>query len=74
MDRDRTLQLIWNQYLANMPRPKVNEVVEKLGIPKHMVTKLDDEGARKVVFGLITRLDQQVLAEVSPFLKSVVSS
>jgi hypothetical protein len=71
MDREGTLQAIWDDYLDGMPRPKVNTVIDKLGMPKNMVKQLDDESARKFVFGLLTRLDDRALAEVRPFLAAI---
>ncbi|UOF90577.1 hypothetical protein LSG31_22435 [Fodinisporobacter ferrooxydans] len=69
--REQQLQSIWQQHLVKMPREKVDQVMKQFGLSKSMTKKLDDESARKAVFGILAKLDDQTLAGVSPFLSSI---
>ncbi|KEO83928.1 hypothetical protein [Tumebacillus flagellatus] len=66
-NRQQTLDTIWDA-LAGMPRMKVNALLAQMGLAKTMYAKLDDEQAKKMTLGILTRFDDAALQQVKPLV------
>lgn len=68
-NRQSVIDSVWNA-LKDMPRMKVNALLAQMGLAKSMYAKLQDQEAKKVFLGLITRLDDAALQAVVPLVRS----
>jgi DNA-binding Xre family transcriptional regulator len=68
-NRQKTIEAVW-QALQNLPRMKVNELLAKMGLAKSMYDKLQDQEAKKVFLGLVTRLDDAALGQVMQLVRA----
>ncbi|HEU4964825.1 MAG TPA: hypothetical protein VFV52_13345 [Bacilli bacterium] len=68
-NRQKVIDKVW-QALTDMPRMKVNALLAQMGLAKSMYAKLQDQEAKKVFLGLVTRLDDQALQAVVPLVSA----
>jgi hypothetical protein len=68
-NRQNIIDTVW-EALVNMPRMKVNALLAQMGLAKSMYAKLQDQEAKKVFLGLVTRLDDAALQAVLPQVRS----
>ncbi|MGZ4106823.1 MAG: hypothetical protein ACXVPC_10905 [Tumebacillaceae bacterium] len=68
-NRQSVIDTVW-QGLSQLPRMKVNELLAKMGLSKSMYAKLQDQEAKKLFLGLVTRLDDTALQQVVPLVQA----
>jgi hypothetical protein len=68
-NRQGVIDSIW-QSLVQLPRMKVNALLAQMGLSKSMYAKLQDQEAKKLFLGLVTRLDDATLQDVVPLVQA----
>lgn len=68
-NRQSLIDSFW-QELREKPRMEVNHLLSQMGMAKSMYAKLNDEDSRKLVLGLVTRLDDAALQAIVPLARS----
>lgn len=68
-NRQGVIDSIW-QSLLQLPRMKLNALLAQMGLSKSMYAKLQDQEARKLFLGLVTRFDDATLKSVVPLVQA----
>ncbi|GIM45076.1 hypothetical protein DNHGIG_06250 [Collibacillus ludicampi] len=70
MNRQRLLQATWNESIRSLPRNRVEHMLQEIGFSRSMYRHLKDEELRKLLFGFMTRLDEETLEDMIQYVKS----